>query len=54
MTASLATFNVDVTVGGSLRIANTLNAVSPTSPNRTITMIVNGTTVYIACKTTND
>ena len=37
-----------------LAIGNSLNSVSPTSPNRTITMVVGGTTVYIACKTTND
>jgi hypothetical protein len=43
-----------MTVGGPIAIGNTLNSVSPTSPNRTITMVVNGTTVYIAAKTTND
>ena len=42
------------TFTGQLAIGNTLNSVSPTSPNRTITMVVNGVTVYIACKTTND
>lgn len=30
------------------------NVVSPTSPNRTLTVIVGGTTYYIAAKTTND
>lgn len=41
-------------VTGAVSIGNTLNSVSPTSPNRTITMVVGGTTVYIAAKTTND
>lgn len=31
-----------------------VNSVSPTSPNRTITVVINGTTYYIAAKTTND
>ena len=39
---------------GAITIGNTLNSVSPTSPNRTITMVVGGVTVYIAAKTTND
>ena len=39
---------------GDIRIGNTVNTVSPTSPNRTITMTVNGVTLYIAAKTTND
>ncbi len=39
---------------GNLSIGNTINAVSPTSPNRTITMVIGGTTYYIPCKTTND
>ena len=30
------------------------NAVSPTSPNRTITIEIGGTTYYLAAKTTND
>lgn len=30
------------------------NVVSPTSPNRTIQVVVNGTTLFIAAKTTND
>lgn len=40
--------------GGPISIGNTVNVVSPTSPNRTITMVVGGTTYYIAAKTTND
>ena len=40
--------------GGAVTIGNTVNAVSPTSPNRTITMVVNGVTLYIAAKLTND
>lgn len=31
-----------------------VNSVSPTSPNRTITVVIDGTTYYIAAKTTND
>jgi hypothetical protein len=41
-------------VGGELRIGNTVNTVSPTSPDRTITMVIGGTTYYIHAKTTND
>lgn len=41
-------------VNGAIAIGNTVNAVSPTSPNRTITMNVGGVTLYIAAKTTND
>ena len=39
---------------GAVAIGNTANVVSPTSPNRTITMVVGGVTLYIAAKTTND
>ncbi len=31
-----------------------VNSVSPTSPNRTITVVIDGVTYYIAAKTTND
>jgi hypothetical protein len=41
-------------VNGEIRIGNTVNTVSPTSPNRTITMVIGGTTYYIHAKTTND
>lgn len=34
--------------------ASAVNTVSPTSPNRTITVNIDGTTFYIAAKTTND
>lgn len=34
--------------------ANSVNSVSPTSPNITITVVIDGTTYYIAAKTTND
>jgi hypothetical protein len=34
--------------------ASAVNSVSPTSPNRTITVNINGTTYYIHAKTTND
>ena len=40
--------------GGAVAIGNTVNTVSPTSPNRTVTMVVNGVTLYLAAKTTND
>lgn len=43
-----------VTFSDAIKIGNTVNAVSPTSPNRTITMVVGGTTLYIPAKTTND
>ena len=33
---------------------SSVNSVSPTSPNRTITVVINGTTYYISAKTTND
>ena len=39
---------------GDIRIGNTVSNVSPTAPNRTIAMSVNGVTLYIAAKTTND
>jgi hypothetical protein len=41
-------------VDGELRIGNTVNTVTPTLPNRTITMVIGGTTYYIHAKTTND
>lgn len=34
--------------------ASAVNSVSPTSPNRTITVNINGTTYYLHAKTTND
>lgn len=34
--------------------ANAVNVVSPTAPNRTITVVIDGTTYYISAKTTND
>lgn len=44
-----------LSVGASgIAIGNTVNAVSPTSPNRTITMVIGGTTYYLHAKTTND
>jgi hypothetical protein len=45
---------VNTTFGGAIAIGNTVNTVSPTSPNRTITMVIGGTTYYIHAKTTND
>ena len=40
--------------GGAISIGNTVNVVSPTSPNRTVTIVIGGTTYYLAAKTTND
>ncbi len=37
-----------------LHMAGTVNSVSPTAPNRTIEVVLGGTTYYIAAKTTND
>jgi hypothetical protein len=42
------------TFAGAVAIGNTVSSVSPTSPNRTITIVVGGVTLYIAAKTTND
>jgi len=46
--------NCTVGTTGILKINNTVNSVSPTSPNRTITIDVGGTTYYLHAKTTND
>lgn len=50
-----------LTVGGDkvainvpVQIGNVVSAVNPTSPNRTVTIVVNGTTLYLSAKTTND
>jgi len=50
---SLATSGA-ATFTGAIAIGNTVNTVSPTSPNRTITMVIGGTTYYLHAKTTND
>jgi hypothetical protein len=42
------------TFSGEVRIGNTVNIVSPTNPNRTIEMVIGGTTYYLHAKTTND
>jgi len=39
---------------GTFVVASAVNAVSPTSPNRTLTIDIGGVSYYIACKTTND
>jgi hypothetical protein len=39
---------------GPISIGNTVNTVSPTSPNRTVTIVIGGTTYYLHAKTTND
>lgn len=51
---SVARSTGNATFAGSIAIGNTVNTVSPTSPNRTITMVIGGTTYYIHAKTTND
>jgi len=38
----------------SILMTASVNSVSPTSPNRTITVVIDGTTYYIHAKTTND
>jgi hypothetical protein len=42
------------TFASEVKIGNTVNAVSPTSPNRTITLVVGGVTLYVHAKTTNN
>jgi len=42
------------TVTNNLKIGNALNVVAPTAPNRTVTIDVGGTTIYLHGKTTND
>lgn len=46
--ASSFDFNAAIAIG------NTVNTVSPTSPNRTVTIVIGGTTYYLHAKTTND
>jgi hypothetical protein len=46
--------NGNATVRGAIAIGNTVNTVTATLPNRTITMVIGGTTYYIHAKTTND
>jgi hypothetical protein len=43
-----------VDINGAVSVGNTVNSVSPTSPNRTITIMIGGATYYLAAKTTND
>ena len=52
--AAINSYTGAATFAGAVTIGNTVNTVSPTSPNRTITMVVNGVTLYLAAKTTND
>tara|TARA_R110002126_G_scaffold170566_2_gene319462 strand:+ start:104 stop:802 length:699 start_codon:yes stop_codon:yes gene_type:complete len=42
------------TFSGAVSLGNTVNSVSPTLPNRTVTMVIGGTTYYLSAKTTND
>lgn len=48
------TSKASIDSNGAISIGNTVNSVSPTSPNRTVTIVINGTTYYLAAKTTND
>lgn len=55
VTGALGTITVTVpALTGTMLVGSAVNAVSPTSPNRTITIVHGGTTYYIAAKTTND
>jgi len=52
--ANLLTITGALTTTGAIAIGNTVNTVTATLPNRTITMVIGGTTYYIHAKTTND
>ncbi len=39
---------------GAVSMGNTVNTVNPTAPNRTVTIVIGGTTYYLHAKTTND
>jgi hypothetical protein len=50
-----ATFASTIATAGGVPFDITaVNSVSPTSPNRTVSIILNGTTYYLAAKTTNN
>lgn len=51
--AAITAATITTTGGGAFGIT-TANVVSPTSPNRTITITLGGTTYYLHAKTTND
>jgi hypothetical protein len=51
--AAITAASLTTTGGGAFTITQA-NVVSPTSPNRTITISLGGTTYYLAAKTTND
>jgi len=53
ITASDKTFTFP-NLTGTFVVASAVNVVSPTSPNRTLTIDIGGTTYYIAAKTTNN
>jgi hypothetical protein len=53
-TLAMRAYSDRVEIGLPVRLTNTVNVVSPTTPNRTVTMVINGTTYYLAAKTTND
>jgi hypothetical protein len=47
-------FTPSSAVRNALLMTASVNTVSPTSPNRTLTVVINGTTYYIPAKTSND
>jgi hypothetical protein len=47
-------FHRTASLRDSILMADAVNSVSPTSPNRTITVNINGTLYYLHAKTTND
>lgn len=51
---SISASGGELSVGTNAWTFGTANVVSPTSPNRTLTVTIGGTTYYIAAKTTND
>lgn len=55
ITGALGTITITVpALTGTMLVGSAVNSVSPTSPNRTITVVHGGTTYYLAAKTTND
>jgi hypothetical protein len=53
-TKKLITLSTLTTAAGVTYDLGAVNTVSPTSPNRTVTMSIGGTTYYLAAKTTDD
>ncbi len=53
-TLTMSNTGADITFSVPIKLTNTVSTLNPTSPNRTITVVVNGVTLYIPAKTTND